>query len=120
MRRNGFVALLAGIVLFSGFQAGGTRGAAMLAGAETIKIHGEHVTVRAEVANLPMLSAHADAGELMRWLKGFHQPPRFTFVVHGEQDASDAMRLRIQEELGWVCRVPEHMERVELTEPVGR
>lgn len=102
-------------ILFSGFQAGGTRGAAMIAGAESIKIHGGYVPVRAEVANLPMLSAHADSDELMRWLKGFAQPPRATFIVHGEPEASDALRLRIQEEFGWSCRVPEHLERVELT-----
>ena len=58
-------------ILFAGFQAGGTRGAAMMAGAESIKIHGEYVPVRAEVRNLDMLSAHADADEILRWLRGF-------------------------------------------------
>lgn len=102
-------------VLFSGFQAGGTRGAHMLAGAKEIKIHGAWHRVRAEVLNLNMLSAHADSNELMRWLSGFKRPPRQTFIVHGEPDASDALRHRIQEELGWNCRVPEPGERVELT-----
>ncbi len=101
-------------ILFAGYQAGGTRGAHMLAGAERIKIHGAWHKVRAEVLNLHMLSAHADASEIMRWLSGFEAPPRKTFVVHGEPDASDALRHRIQEELGWDCEVPEQGQRVEL------
>jgi metallo-beta-lactamase family protein len=101
-------------ILFSGFQAAGTRGAAMLAGAESIKIHGEHIPVRAEVDNLPMLSAHADADEILRWLRGFREPPRRTFITHGEPTAADVLRARIQDELGWNCRVPEHLEKVEL------
>jgi len=55
-------------VLFAGFQAGGTRGAAMTAGADSVKIHGQYVPVRAEIANLDMLSAHADASEILGWL----------------------------------------------------
>lgn len=101
-------------ILLSGFQAGGTRGAALQAGAEELKIHGEFVPVRAEVASLDMLSAHGDTDELRRWLDGFEAPPRMTFVTHGEMEASDAFRRRIAEELGWPVRVPEHGERVEL------
>ncbi|MGK7865463.1 MBL fold metallo-hydrolase RNA specificity domain-containing protein [Falsiroseomonas sp. E2-1-a4] len=101
-------------ILFSGFQAGGTRGAAMVAGAAEVKIHGSHIPVRAEVANLPMLSAHADAEELLRWLRGFERPPKATWIVHGEPEASDALRLRIQEELGWTCGVAEHGAQVTL------
>jgi metallo-beta-lactamase family protein len=101
-------------VLFAGFQAGGTRGAAMTAGATSIKIHGQYIPVRAEVQNLHMLSAHADADEIMGWLRYFEQPPKMTFVTHGEPDAADALRHRIEEELGWRCQVPEHRETVEL------
>lgn len=101
-------------ILFAGFQAGGTRGAAMLAGVESIKIHGSYFPVRAEVKNLDMLSGHADADEILRWLRGFKSPPRMTFVTHGEPAASDALRHRIEEELGWRCLVPEHGQKVEL------
>ena len=97
-------------VLFAGFQAGGTRGAAMVAGIDRIKIHGEYHDVRAEVATLHMLSAHADADEIMHWLGGFESPPKQTFIVHGEPDAADALRHRIEEELGWSVIVPEHTE----------
>ncbi len=101
-------------ILFAGFQAGGTRGAAMVGGAESIKMHGEYVPVRAAVHNLDMLSAHADADEILRWLHGFKRPPRMTFVIHGEPTASDALRHRIEEELGWRCLVPDHGQKVEL------
>jgi metallo-beta-lactamase family protein len=102
-------------ILFTGFQAGGTRGAAMTTGAESVKIHGSYVPIRAEVANLQMLSAHADADEIMSWLRGFARPPRMTFITHGEPAASDALRHRISEELGWPCMVPDYRDEVELT-----
>lgn len=94
------------LILFSGFQAAGTRGAAMVAGASTIKVHGEIVPVEAEVANLSMLSAHADSDEIMRWLATFPEPPKETFITHGEPGASQAMAERVREELGWSCTVP--------------
>src|SRR5262249_42229915 len=82
-------------ILFTGFRAVGTRGAAMIGGADSIKIHGGYVPVRAEVMNLSQLSAHADAREILRWLGGFRQPPRMTFIVHGEPAAADVLRRRI-------------------------
>jgi metallo-beta-lactamase family protein len=101
-------------ILLAGFQAGGTRGAALRDGTKEVKIHGEFVPVRAEVASLDMFSAHADRDELLRWLGGFEAPPGMTFVTHGELESSDAFRRSIQEKLGWNARVPEHGERVEL------
>lgn len=101
-------------ILLAGFQAGGTRGAALRDGTKEIKIFGEYVPVLAEVVSLGMFSAHADRDELMRWLSGFEAPPRKTFVTHGEPEASDTFRHSITEELGWDARVPEHGERVEL------
>lgn len=102
-------------ILFTGFQAGGTRGAAMVAGTQSVKIHGGYVPVRAEVKNLDMLSAHADSDELLRWLRGFKSAPRRTFVTHGEPEAADALRHRADEELGWNCHVPEQGETVMLS-----
>ena len=99
-------------ILFVGFQAGGTRGAAMLNGADSIKIHGEYVPVRAEVASIDNLSAHADYAEILGWLEHFESPPRQTFVTHGEPKAADALRQRIEENLGWPIQVPEYLETV--------
>jgi metallo-beta-lactamase family protein len=101
-------------ILLVGHQAGGTRGEALLRGARQLRIHGRHVPIHAEVAMLPGLSAHADADELMSWLRGFESAPRRVFLTHGEPPAADALRLRIEEELGWPVTVPEHNDVVRL------
>ncbi|MFO7305848.1 MAG: MBL fold metallo-hydrolase [Gammaproteobacteria bacterium] len=101
------------MILLSGYQAGGTRGAALAAGAKTVRIHGQEIAVRAEVAQLTSLSAHADADELMVWLRRFPRPKR-VFVTHGEPNASDAIRRRIESELNAKVVVPDYRDRVEL------
>jgi len=101
-------------VLFVGYQAGGTRGAAMVSGAKAIKIHGDYVQVRAEVANIDNLSGHADYAEILDWLRQFDAAPARVFVTHGEPDAADSMRRHITESLGWKVHVPEYLERVTL------
>ena len=97
-------------IVLAGFQAGGTRGAALRDGATELKIHGGYVPVRAEVVSLDMFSAHADRDELLRWLGGFQSAPKETFVVHGEPSSSDALRQSIDERLGWNVRVPDHQQ----------
>ncbi len=101
-------------ILFAGFQAGGSRGAALVGGASTVRIHGEDVPVRAEVSMLDNLSAHADAAEIIGWLRNFKSAPRQTFITHGEAAAADAMRLRIERELHWPCHMPYYLESVSL------
>ena len=101
-------------ILFTGFQAMGTRGEAMVNGADTIKIHGQYYPVRAEVQNLQMLSAHADADGIMAWLRNFSHPPKMTFITHGEPAASAALHQRIEQELGWPCKTPKDGDRVAL------
>ena len=102
-------------ILFSGYQAGGTRGSSIVQGASEVKIHGSYVPVRAEVDVLDNLSAHADYNETLGWLRAFASKPRLTFVTHGEPAAADALRRRIGETLGWPCTVPDYLETVELT-----
>jgi metallo-beta-lactamase family protein len=97
-------------ILFVGYQVPGTRGASLVAGARSVKIHGAYVPVNAEVVAMNNMSAHADADEIMAWLRALPAPPRHTFIVHGEPAAADALRHRVEEELGWPCRVPEYRE----------
>lgn len=97
-------------ILFVGFQAAGTRGAAMLDGAKEIKIHGEYIPVRASVELIPNLSAHADYAEILTWLGHFEAPPKKTFIVHGEPVAADAMRHHIEEQYHWRTIVPEYLD----------
>ena len=100
------------LILFSGFQAGGTRGANMLGGAETVRIHGTEIPIRAEVANLETLSGHADYAEILDWLKSFRQAPGNIFLTHGEPAAADRLRQHIEATLGWACSVPDYRETV--------
>jgi metallo-beta-lactamase family protein len=101
-------------ILFAGFQAAGTRGRAMVDGVRDVKIHGDWIEIRAEVADLTMLSAHADWTELLRWLGGFKSAPKKTFVVHGEPASSASLRDQIEREFGWLSIVPSMGERFEL------
>jgi metallo-beta-lactamase family protein len=94
-------------IVLTGFQAAGTRGESLARGADRIKIHGMMGPVRAEIREIDSFSAHADAGEILDWLKGFARPPKRTFITHGEPSASEALRRRIQDELGWDAVVPE-------------
>ncbi len=100
-------------ILFAGFQAAGTRGASLVGGADAVKIHGEYVPVRAEVANLDTLSAHADRAQLLAWI-GQLKAPRRVFVTHGEPVAADALRLAIAERHGWPVSVPDYRDSVAL------
>lgn len=102
------------LIMLPGFQAGGTRGASLAAGARTIRIHGQDIPVNAEVVQLASMSAHADANELLGWMRQMPAPPRTTFVTHGEPAASDALRQRIERELHWRAQVPDFREIVDL------
>jgi len=101
-------------VMFVGFQAAGTRGRLLCDGAKQIKLLGQVVSVSARIERLDSISAHADANEILRWLKGFTQPPTMTFIVHGEPSAAEALQKRIQAELKWPTHVAKHFERVDL------
>ncbi len=101
-------------VLFVGFQAAGTRGRMLVEGAQHVKMFGQHVPVHARIEKLDGMSSHADAGEILRWLRTFPRAPRMTYLVHGEIAAQDALKRRITAELGWRVHVPAHGEKVEV------
>lgn len=100
-------------VLFVGFQAGGTRGRRLKDGEKEIKIHGEMVPVKAEIASITGLSAHADYEETLRWLSTLARPPRKIFVTHGEPEAAAALARRLEDK-GLPAHVPDLGERVDL------
>lgn len=101
-------------VLFAGYQAVGTRGRSLKDGAKSVRIHGQEVPVRAEIDAMDSMSAHADADEILRWLRGFKAPPSITYLVHGEPTAMDALKARIERELGWRVGTPNQAEKVTL------
>jgi metallo-beta-lactamase family protein len=96
------------MVILTGHQAEGTRGASLRDGASTVRIHGQDVPVRAEVVSLLSASAHADKDQLLRWLKTMPSAPGQVYVVHGERHSSDALRGAIEHQIGWRAVVPEH------------
>ncbi len=93
-------------VLLVGYQVAGTRGRALLDGTDELKIHGQYVAVRARVAQLASLSAHADHAELIAWLRASELSPRRVYVTHGEPAAADAFRRRLHDAFGWDAIVP--------------
>lgn len=102
-------------VLLPGYQAPGTRGAALAAGADSIKIHGRHYGVRAEVEQVDLYSAHADQKGLLTWLGQAPAPPRQVFLVHGDPVPADTLRQKIEDRFGHSVHVAEPMEAIELS-----
>jgi metallo-beta-lactamase family protein len=101
-------------ILFVGFQASGTRGQLLKDGAREIKIHGEHVPVRAHIRAFESFSRHADEPEIMRWLGSLRVPPKLTCVVHGEPESSGVLAEQICKSLHWQVRVPDYLDVIEL------
>jgi metallo-beta-lactamase family protein len=102
-------------VLFVGYQPEGTRGRALLDGENSIKIFGVPIMVRASIEFIAGLSAHADQDELLRWLSGFSEPPKMTFVVHGEKEASETLASLVKDKMEWHnVIVPQYLESVVL------
>jgi metallo-beta-lactamase family protein len=101
-------------VLFVGFQAAGTRGRTLIEGARHVKMFGQQIPVNATIAKLNAMSAHADAGEILTWLRTFPAAPRTTYLVHGEPAAQQALQSRITSEIGWHVEIPEHGQKVDV------
>lgn len=102
------------LVIFIGFQAPGTRGAIIKGGASEVKIFGEFIPIRAQLAALEQFSDHADPPELLEWLHTFKNQPGVTYLVHGEPAAASQLRDLMKKDLGWNVEVAEYMERVEV------
>ena len=102
-------------VLFVGYQAAGTRGAQLVAGADHTKIHGEIVPVNARIEKIDSMSAHADSNEIMHWLGFFKRPPTRTFLVHGDTEPMAALAQRIRGELEWDVATPAWKEQAPLS-----
>lgn len=101
-------------VLLAGYQAEGTRGRLLQDGATEVKMLGEVVPVRAKVKVLDGFSAHADQGEILRWLGTFSKPPKMTYVVHGEKAGATALADAIRERLKWNVEIAKFQQKVEL------
>ena len=101
-------------VLFVGYQADGTRGRQLVDGARTVRIHGQSIAVSARIAKIDSMSAHADRGEILRWLGTLPATPARLCLVHGEAAPMDALKTLVQQKLGWDAHTPQHLERLPL------
>jgi len=101
-------------ILFAGYQAAGTRGRQLLEGAKFTRIHGQDVPVQAHIESIDAMSAHADSNEILRWLRNFKRPPSVTCLVHGEPKPMDTLKARIETELKWKVKTPQHLERMDI------
>ena len=101
-------------LLFVGFQAAGSLGRRILDGAREVRIHGESVAVRADVRQVPALSAHADQAGLLEWVGAIAEPPRSVFLVHGEPGPREALAAALRSKYGWTVALPEEGQSVEL------
>jgi metallo-beta-lactamase family protein len=99
-------------VLFVGYQAAGTRGRSLVDGAPEVRIHGQQVTVRARIDRIDSMSAHADRGEILRWLRTLPRAPERLCLVHGEAPPMDALKQMIVQRLGWNVQTPAHQESI--------
>lgn len=101
-------------ILFAGFQAAGTRGDRMLRGEKEIKIHGQWIPIRARIENIDALSSHADYEELLDWLKGFKNAPKEVFLTHGEPEAAESLKSKIEKTFGWKVEIPHYLDSFEI------
>jgi metallo-beta-lactamase family protein len=101
-------------ILFVGYQSPGTRGRLLVDGAREVRIHGQSIPVAARVARIDSMSAHADRGEIMRWLGTMPEKPKRLCLVHGEPGPMDALKATLRDRLGWDAYTPQHRENLEI------
>ena len=101
-----YIGLPETMVIIIGYQGEGTRGRKLLEGAKDIKIHGKYYSVKAKVVEIETLSAHGDQKDLINWLSDLEKAPKKVFLVHGENEPADELRMKIKEKYGFDCIVP--------------
>jgi metallo-beta-lactamase family protein len=101
-------------VIIVGYQAEGTRGRKLLEGATEIKIYGKYYPVLAKILEIEGLSAHGDQNDLLNWLSDLKKKPEKVFLVHGENQPADELRIKINEKYGFDCAVPMMGQEIEL------
>lgn len=102
------------IILLVGYQAVGTRGRDLQDGAESLKIYGEKIPVKAKVITIDGFSSHADYNEILKWYGGFKKAPKKLFLTHGEPQASQSLADKVKEQLGWETYIPKYLDDIAL------
>lgn len=101
-------------LVIPGYQAAGTRGRMVSEGSPEIKIHGHYYTVRASIEHIHTMSSHADQAEILDWMSEIKNTPEKVFIIHGEPQAAHALRIKIKDQFGWTCIVPQLLDTFDL------
>jgi len=101
-------------VLFVGYQPEGSLGRLISEGKKEVKIHGKRVAVKARVEVLDGLSAHADSEEILEWVSHIKHPPSRIFLVHGELEAQEGLKSKLEKVITSKIVIPEYLEEVQL------
>lgn len=101
-----YISLPETTVIIVGYQAEGTRGRKLMEGATDVKIYGKYHEVKANIVSIEGMSAHGDQNDLLNWLSELQNTPKKVFLIHGENDAADALRIKINETYGFDCTIP--------------
>ena len=83
-------------ILFVGYCAQNTLGYRIRSGDETVKIFGKEYKLRAKVEIMDSFSGHADHSELMEYFDEIKGPKKKVWLVHGEEDRSQALCKALQ------------------------
>ena len=102
-------------ILMVGYQAEGTRGRALLDGANEIKLYGKYFKVSATIESIEGLSGHADQNELINWLAEIKNKPQHIFIVHAEKEGAEALRDKIKQLYQWNAEIPTLNESKEIS-----
>jgi metallo-beta-lactamase family protein len=97
-------------ILFVGYQAEGTLGRQILDGEPNVRILGQNYPVSAHIDEINGFSSHADQEHLLKWLRGFLNPPRKLFITHGEKEATSFLTNLIEKQFGWLVTAPDYKE----------
>ncbi|MEY3182758.1 MAG: hypothetical protein RLZ35_743 [Pseudomonadota bacterium] len=97
-------------ILFTGYQASGTRGDRMVRGEKFVKIHGKMVPIRAQIKVLDNISAHADYKDILKWFGHFSKSPNKIFITHGEMKAALSLKQKIEENFKWHVVIPTYLQ----------
>ena len=105
-------------ILFVGYQAPGTLGYSIVNGAKTVKIFGEEIAVNARIEYIEGYSGHADQEGLMNFIYSFITKPKHIFLVHGEEEAQDILKEKVEQETGIPVTIPEFGETYEISDQI--
>ncbi|WP_284653244.1 MBL fold metallo-hydrolase [Flavobacterium terrisoli] len=109
-----YIGLATTTVIIVGYQAEGTRGRKLLENATEIKIYGKYYPVNAKILEIKGLSAHGDQTDLLNWVSELETKPKMVFLVHGENQPADEMRIKVRERYGYDSSVPQLLQVIEI------